>query len=94
MFEPECQNIECPQCFFGKIYFDSEIGYYCMYCGDQLSPEDMEILMGKNALSSFSEQKLGGGHKKPFIEIKELPPRRAKKMHISRNVIKSEESEQ
>ena len=90
MFDPECQNIECPQCFLGKIYFDREIGYYCMYCGDQFSAVDMEILIEKDALTSRFAQKSGSSYKKPVLEIKELPPRKAKKVHISRDVIKSE----
>lgn len=93
MFDPECQNIECPQCFFGKIYFDREIGYYCMYCGGQLSSEEMAILIEKNALTFLSAQKSGSSHKKPFIEIKELPPRETKKVHINRDVITSEDSD-
>jgi hypothetical protein len=90
MFDPECQNIECPQCFLGKIYFDREIGYYCMYCGDQFSAVDMEILTEKNAVTSNSGQKSDSGLKKPAVQIRELPPRKAKNVHISDNVIKSE----
>jgi hypothetical protein len=90
MFDPECQNIECPLCFLGKIYFDREIGYYCMYCGDQFSAVDMEILLEKNALTSHSSQKSSNGHKKPAIKIRELPPRKSKTVHIRDDVIKSE----
>ena len=90
MFDPECQNIECPQCFLGKVYFDREIGYYCMYCGGQFNAVDMEILIVKNALMSCSAQKSGDSHKKPVLQIKELPARKAKKVHVSRNAIKSE----
>jgi len=90
MFDPECQNIECPQCFLGKIYFDREIGYYCMYCGDQFNAVEMEILIEKNALTSCSAQKSGVSDKKPALEIKELPIRKSKKVHISGDVIKSE----
>ena len=92
MFDPECQNIECPQCFLGKIYFDREIGYYCMYCGDQFSAVDMEILIEKNALMSNSAQKPDNSRKKPAVQIKELPPRKAKKVHISHDFIESDES--
>lgn len=88
MFDPECQNIECPQCLLGKIYFDREIGYYCMYCGDQFSTVDMEVLIEKIALLPLSAQESGGSHKKPVVEIKELPPRKAKVKHISRDAIK------
>ncbi|MHC4203628.1 MAG: hypothetical protein ACYSTT_03190 [Planctomycetota bacterium] len=90
MFDPECQNIECPQCFLGKIYFDREIGYYCMYCGDQFDAADMEILIEKNALTSRFLQKSDDNLKKPALEIKELPPRKVKVVHISRDAVKSE----
>jgi len=93
MFDPKCQNIECPQCFLGKIYFDREIGYYCMYCGDQFSAVDMEILIEKNAVTSHSAQKSDKSHKKPAVEIRELPPHNAKVSHISDDVIKSEKSD-
>ena len=91
MFDPECKNIECPQCYLGKVYFDREIGYYCMYCGGQFNVMDMEILIEKNALTSRSTQNSNSSHMKPFVEIKELPPRKAKVLHISRDVIKNEE---
>ena len=90
MFDPECQNIECPQCHLGKVYFDREIGYYCMYCGDQFSIVDMEILIEKNALMYHSAQKSGGSRKKPVVEIKELPPRKSKVVQISGDVVKNE----
>jgi len=92
MFEPECQNIECPHCFFGKIYFDSEIGYYCMYCGhqfNQFNTVDMEVIIEQIAIMSRSEQKSDSSYKKPVIEIRELPPRKTKVKHISHDVIKS-----
>jgi len=89
MFEPECQNIDCPQCFLGKIYIDREMGYYCMLCGHEFSAVDIEVLIEKIALTSRSAKKSGSSHKKPVVEIKELPPRKVKVEHISRNIIKS-----
>jgi len=90
MFDPECQNIECPQCFLGKIYFEREIGYYCMYCGHQFSTVELEVLIEKIALKSRTAQKTGSGRDKTVLEIKELPPRKVKVEHIRRDVIKSE----
>jgi hypothetical protein len=90
MFDPECQDIECPQCFLGKIYFDREIGYYCMYCGQQLSAVDMEILIEKNAITSNSGQKSNSSLEKPAVEIKEIPPRKSKAAHFSRDVVENE----
>jgi len=94
MFEPECQNIDCPQCLLGKIYFDREMGFYCMLCGHEFSSVDMEVLIEKIALTSRSEQKSVSSHKKPVVEIKELPPRKAKVEHISRDVSKSKKLDQ
>ena len=89
MFDPECQNIECPLCFLGKVYFDREIGYYCMYCGNQFDAVDMEALIEKNALTSRSLQKSDDNIKKPALEIKELPPRKKKVVHIRHETVKS-----
>ena len=89
MFDPECQNIECPQCFLGKIYFDREIGYYCIYCGDQFSSADMEILIEKHSLASRSLQESNDSFKKPALEIKELPHRKARVVHVHHDAIKS-----
>lgn len=89
MFDPEYQNLECPQCFLGKVYFDREIGYYCMYCGQQFRAADMEILIEKHALASRSMQKSDDLLKKPAIEIQELPPRKTKVVHTSRDAGKS-----
>lgn len=94
MFDPECQNIECPQCFLGKIYFDREIGYYCMYCGEQFRAVDMEVLIEKNAITSNSGQKSNSSLKKPAVEIIEIPARKAKKVHFSRDVVESEKPDQ
>ena len=87
MFEPECQNIDCPQCFLGKIYFDREMGYYCMLCGHEFSAVEMEVLVEKIALTSLQEQKSERRRKNPTAEIRELPAHKAKANHISRNVI-------
>jgi len=89
MFEPECQNIDCTQCLLGKIYFDREMGYYCMLCGREFSTVDMEVLIEKIALTAHPAQKSERSRKKPAAEIRELPTRKAKVEHISHDVIKS-----
>jgi hypothetical protein len=94
MFEPECQNLDCPQCLVGKIYFDRQIGYYCMLCGQEFSTIDIEVLIEKTALTSRPAQKSGKDSKKPAVEIRELPARKAKTKHISRNVIERKKPEQ
>jgi hypothetical protein len=94
MFEPECQNIDCPQCLLGRIYFDREMGYYCMLCGHEFSAVDMEVLIEKIALTSRPAQKSESSRKKPAAEIRELPSRKAKAKHVSRDVIDRKKPEQ
>ncbi len=44
MFEPENQDIDCPKCDRREIYYDCEIGFYCMACGRKFSSEEAELL--------------------------------------------------
>ena len=94
MFEPECQNIDCPQCILGEIYFDREMGYYCMLCGHEFSVVDMEVLIEKTALTSLPLQKSERSRKKPIVEIMELPAHKPKAKHIRRDVIERKTPEQ
>jgi len=94
MFEPECQNIDCPQCLLGKIYFDRQMGYYCMLCGYEFGAVDIEVLIEKIALTSRPAQKSETSRKKLAAEITELPSRKAKAKHVSRNVIDRNKPEQ
>lgn len=94
MFEPECQNIDCTECLRGKIYFDREIGYYCMLCGRQFSTDDMELLVEKAALTSRSIRQPDKRPETPVVEIKELPARGKKTRHVKRDVIGRKNSEQ
>ena len=94
MFEPECQNIDCTQCFLGKIYFDREMGFYCMLCGHEFSAVDMEVLIEKIAITSRPAQKSESGRKKSAVEIRELPALKAKAKHIRRDVIDRRTPEQ
>ena len=87
MFDPECQNIDCPECNLGNIYFDREIGFYCMLCGREFSAVDMEVLVEKIALTSHPVRKPGSGGRKPAGEIRELPARNVKTQHISRDIV-------
>ena len=45
MFEPEHQDMTCPKCHHRKVYFDREIGYYCMFCGHEVSTEGVDVLI-------------------------------------------------
>ena len=94
MFEPECQNIDCPQCLLGKIYLDREMGYYCMLCGREFSVIDMEVLIEKIALTSLPAQKSERSWKPPAAEIRELPAHKTKATHIRRDVIERKKPEQ
>ena len=40
MFEPEYQGLICLTCGSRKVYFDREMGYYCMLCGQQFGTEE------------------------------------------------------
>ena len=45
MFEPEYENITCPKCYHREVYFDRQMGHYCMFCGHQFSTEAIEALL-------------------------------------------------
>ena len=45
MFEPEYENITCPKCLTREVYFDCQMGHYCMFCGHQFSAEEVEVLL-------------------------------------------------
>lgn len=95
IFEPECQNIDCPECLHGRVYSDREIGFYCMSCGHEFSTEEIVMLVEKTALTSRSMQDSGKSGRKPIAEIKELPPRKAKKVeHLSHEVTKPKKPDQ
>ena len=79
IFDPECQNIDCPECLHGRIYYDRVIGFYCMPCGHEFSTEEIVMLIEKSALTSQSIQDSGKSGRKPIAEIKELPARQVKK---------------
>jgi len=50
MFEPEYLNLTCPRCHDVEIYFDPEVGLYCMLCGRQFSKEEIELIVETEAL--------------------------------------------
>jgi hypothetical protein len=87
MFEPECQNIYCPKCLPGKIYFDRWIGYYCMLCGHVFVAADIEMLIEKLTLTLSPAEKSESSPRKSMVEIRELPAGKTKAKSISRDVI-------
>ena len=94
MFEPECQNIDCPKCLLGKIYFDRRMGYYCMLCGHEFSDVNTDMLIEKIALTSRASLESERNRKKPAVEIMELPARKAKAKRARPDVIESKTPEQ
>ncbi len=78
MFDPEHKDIDCPKCLQPKVYFDREIGYYCMLCGYELSTEEALFLIEKAASISKPTQVPGKGTSAPIVEIKERRARRGK----------------
>lgn len=94
MFEPECQNIDCPQCLLGKIYFDRDIGYYCMLCGHEFGAVEMEGLIEKKAATSSPAQKSERARKKRTLEIKEVPVGKAEAGHVNADLAQHSKPEQ
>jgi DNA-directed RNA polymerase subunit RPC12/RpoP len=88
MFDPEHQDIDCPKCLHRRVYFDREIGYYCMFCGHKFSTKEVIVLLEMMALTSRSIHNSGKSGKRPPPAIKELLPRKAKVEYISHDVTK------
>jgi len=57
MFEPKNQDFDCPECGRREIYFDREIGFYCMICGRQLGSEEAELLVEHELVHSLTEDR-------------------------------------
>jgi hypothetical protein len=94
MFEPECQNIDCAQCLLGKIYFDRDIGYYCMLCGHEFGAVETEGLIEKKAITSSPPQKSRRARKQPPLEIRETPAGKAKAGHVNADLAEHSKPEQ
>jgi DNA-directed RNA polymerase subunit RPC12/RpoP len=78
VFDPEYKNLDCPQCHLRRIYFDREIGFYCMSCGQKFSTEEIVILIEKADQISQPIQTPDKIEKKPPLEIREVPHPKAK----------------
>lgn len=95
MFDPEYKNLDCPQCHLRKIYFDRDIGYYCMSCGQEISYDEIVMLIEKAEKTSQQIQTSGKTEKKPPLEIKELPSPKAKgSKRAGKDLIEHDTSEQ
>jgi len=86
MFEPEYQaDIDCPQCLRRQVYFDREIGFYCMSCGHEFAPEEALMLIQKTTLTSPLTHTSGKGEGKPLrltIVEHRLPISKSKRNNI------------
>ena len=91
MFEPEHMDADCPKCSRRKVYFDREIGYYCMYCGHELTEDETIILTEQLAGTSHSKHTPSGKTKKQLpTKIQELPARQKKHPdHVRQNKTKN-----
>jgi tRNA(Ile2) C34 agmatinyltransferase TiaS len=79
VFDPEYKNLDCPQCHLRRIYFDRDIGFYCMSCGREFSRDEILLLIEKAERTAQPKPKSGKSKKRPPVEIKELPVPKAKK---------------
>ena len=78
VFDPEYMNLDCPHCHLRRIYFDRDIGYYCMACGRELSYDELYLLMEKAQEASPPIPTSDMTEIEPPVEIKELPPTKAR----------------
>ena len=97
MFEPEYQaDIDCHQCLRRQVYFDREIGFYCMSCGHEFAPEEALMLIQKTTLTSQLTHTSGKGEGKPLrlpIIERRLPISKSKipnQKHVPSEVERSE----
>jgi DNA-directed RNA polymerase subunit RPC12/RpoP len=79
VFDPEYIDLDCPHCHLRRVYYDRDIGYYCMSCGRQFSTENILMLLAKAERTSQPVPQPDKSVKKPPAEIKELPISKAKK---------------
>lgn len=81
MFDPEHKDIDCPKCLRQRVYFDREIGCYCMYCGYELSAEETLLQMEKRAATATTTS---GSDKKGAMPIVEIKGRRSRSIEADR----------
>jgi hypothetical protein len=95
VFDPDSQEIDCPKCLQRRIYFDREIGFYCMSCGSRFSAQEIAVVIGKAELTSPSARHSGKSDKKRVPEISDLPIHKARKTErVSQDVKGQGESNQ
>ena len=85
MFDPEHKDIDCPKCLRQRVYFDREIGYYCMSCGHVLTIEETLLQRDKRAAISRSATGSDKKERRPIVEIKDLRSRKIAAKHVEQN---------
>ena len=85
--------MNCPKCLHQRVYFDREIGYYCMSCGHEFTAKEIASTSGTRSSKQPSTRDPSKSGKKPIVEIKELRPRKAKAKHISHDITEQEKAE-
>ncbi|OHB78967.1 MAG: hypothetical protein A2Z25_12305 [Planctomycetes bacterium RBG_16_55_9] len=93
VFDPEYKNLDCPQCHLCRIYFDREIGYYCMSCGTQISYDQIVMLIEIASRTSQPRRRSGKSEKQPPVEVKELPPSKKKSKPARHDATKHDKSQ-
>ena len=83
MFDPEHKDIDCPKCLQRKVYFDRDMGFYCMSCGYGLSDEEALFLIEKVTSTAKPAPDSGKPARIPIVEIKRKRGRRTQPDHIS-----------
>ncbi len=79
VLDPEYKNLDCPQCHLRRIYFDRDIGYYCMSCGREISYDEIVMLIAKAHKKTKPIPTSDKSEIPPPVEIKELPSTKARK---------------
>jgi hypothetical protein len=95
VFDPDYQEIDCPKCLQRRIYFDREIGFYCMSCGCRFSAQEIAVLIEKAELTSPSIRHSDESGKTRIAKIKELPARESEKTErVGQDVTEHRKSDQ
>ena len=77
--------MDCPKCLRQKVYFDREIGYYCMLCGHELSFQEALLLMEKMVPVLEPAHYPVRSAQAPIVEIKDDRTHRSATEHITQS---------
>jgi hypothetical protein len=85
LFDPEYKDIDCPNCHQQRVYFDREIGYYCMFCGHLLSNQEIHVQMAKRAAGIKQVPRSEQKKEIPILEIKIPDTEKARTDSVEQN---------